>query len=219
MVVQSMKEQSDLMARINPAELVSTHIETLLADSNWYEAIQRIPVDVLLWNKFNGELEAELIDRLTHTCRQAFGDEKVANHLLKAASGIYAVGPTAPFSVSTARAIALPDEAVANDPQTRFRRDMLLVIHISNSLARRVLEPIVVPQIAAGWTAVLKDQRYALRAPAQNCPDIEAAATSIATSGLEGAARLILAAAPAVGHKLSHGWVDSLSTIGGITSV
>ena len=165
------------------------------------------------------EPQAGLLDRLARACREAFGSDKVTDSLLKAASGRYAVGPSAPFSLTTAAAIALSDEAVANDPQTRFRRDMLVVGHLAHSLARRVLEPIVVPKIAAGWAAVLKDQSFALRAPAINCPDMEAAVTSIDTSGLKGAARLILAAAPAVGYELDAGWEELLVRIGGMTSV
>ena len=113
----------------------------------------------------------------------------------------------------------MSDEAVANDLQTRFRRDMFVVGHLAQSLARRVLEPIVVPKIAAGWAAVLEDQSFALRAPAINCPDMEAAVTSIDTSGLKGAARLILAAAPAVGYELDAGWEELLVRIGSMTSV
>ena len=87
-------------ARIDPAELVSTSVETLLEDTDWREAILRIPVDVLLWNKFNREPQAGLLDRLARTCREAFGGDKVTDSLLKAASGRYAVGPSAPFSLA-----------------------------------------------------------------------------------------------------------------------
>ncbi len=218
-VAQSTKAQPGSLARINRADLVSTPVETLLADSNWRETVLRIPVDVFLWNKFNREPQAGLLDRLARTCREAFGRDTVADSLMKATSGIYAVGPSAPLSVTTAAAIALSDEAVANDPETRFRRDMHLVGHLAQSMARRVLEPIVAPKIAAGWVVVLKDQRYALRAPTINCPDIEAAVASIGTSGLKGAARLILAAAPAVGYQLDAGWEELLMKVGAETSV
>lgn len=76
--------------------------------------------------------------------------------------------------------------------------------HLSQSLARRGLEPIVVAEIAVGWAHVLQHQRFALNDPEKNCPIIEAEIKNmnIKKTVLTAAARLVLAGADAVGQDL-----------------
>jgi hypothetical protein len=45
---------------------------------------------------------------------------------------------------------AMPD--LGGNPRARFERDLLLVSHTAHSLARRVIEPIVVRIIVEGWS-------------------------------------------------------------------
>jgi hypothetical protein len=82
----------------------------------------------------------------------------------------------------------------------------MLVGHVSQSMGRRALEPLLVPVLQRGWTNVLAGQRFRLRAPTQNCPAIEQAVTELSAGGLSAAARLIIAAAPSVGEAVMGNW-------------
>jgi len=91
----------------------------------------------------------------------------------------------------------------------------LLISHAASSLARNVLEPLLVPRIIEGWTTVLQDERFALRSPLLHAPSLEAAIGETRSTGLIGAAKLLLAAAPAVGVSLPDGWLQVLHKIKG----
>lgn len=201
------------MARIELAELVGTPAEAMLSDANWRDAIFRIPVDILLWQKLQGGGSPEIVDSLAQACATAFGGHQVVETFFKAASGRYAVGPDAPLSFLTVAAIARLQENLAGNPRSRFQRDLILVVHVSQSLARRVLEPLVVSTIVRGWTSVLESERFALRAPVKNCPAIEESIASMEKDGIRGAARLILAAAPAVAFELGANWEELLKRV------
>ncbi|MGM4988958.1 hypothetical protein [Tardiphaga sp. 841_E9_N1_2] len=92
---------------------------------------------------------------------------------------------------------------------------MLLVSHAALSLCRRVIEPVVVPIVAEGWSAVLEKEGFALRSPMQHRPAMEAAINEIPKVGLRAAADLLLATAPAVGVPLSQSWEQLLRQISG----
>ena len=103
------------------------------------------------------------------------------------------------------------------NPRLRFGRDLLLVSHTAHSFARRRLEPVVVPIVAEGWSTVLENESFALRSPMQHRRAIEAAVNEMPRFGLKAAARLLVAAAPAVGASLSGSWEQVLrQIIGGL---
>jgi hypothetical protein len=101
------------------------------------------------------------------------------------------------------------------NPRVRFERDLLLVSHAAHSLARRVIEPVVVSIIAEGWSIVLSNEGFALWSPMQHAPAIEAALSDMQSLGLKAAARLLLAAAPTVRASLSVTWEQLLREISG----
>jgi hypothetical protein len=73
--------------------------------------------------------------------------------------------------------------------------------------------------IVEGWTRVLKNESFTLRAPLQHSPAIEAAIAETKASGVRGAAGIILAAAPAVKVSLPEHWIKTLQQIsGGVSS-
>jgi hypothetical protein len=104
---------------------------------------------------------------------------------------------------------------LSGNPRVRFERDLLLVSHTAQSLARRVIEPVVVSIIAEGWSIVLSNEGFALRSPMQHAPAIEAALSDMKSLGLKAAARLLLAAAPTVKASLSESWEQLLRQISG----
>jgi len=77
----------------------------------------------------------------------------------------------------------------------------------------RHLEPLVVSELADGWSAVVENESFALRAPLQHTPPIQEAIAEMRTSGLKGAARLLQAAAPAVRFPLGSRWEDFLRAL------
>jgi len=202
-------------ARIDRSELFSTTLETLIEEPDWREAILRLPLDAILHRSTVQPIDPPFLRDLRRACANVFGSDELADSVLKAASGLYAVGPAAPLAVATAGALAIPKEGVADAPSVRFYRDMMIIARVAQSFARRLLEPNVVQSIATGWTVVLARQRFRLRNPDRHRPAIEAAISSMSASGLRGAAQLILAAAPAVNHDFDVGWEELLKRVAG----
>ena len=64
----------------------------------------------------------------------------------------------------------------------------------------------------------MNDEGFALRAPLQHTPAIRAAIAGTETTGLRGAAKIILAAAPAVRASLTEAWIKPLLLISGAAS-
>src|SRR5262249_38136159 len=133
--------------------------------------------------------------------------------ILRAASGQPLGSRPLPSTALAASLASDPD--LKGDPKARFERDLLLISHLAISLARRVLAPLVVPLLEEGWSTVVKEETFALRSPFRYVPAIEAAIERMKSSGLKGAARLMLATASAVGASLSEGWVQHLCQISG----
>ncbi len=100
-------------------------------------------------------------------------------------------------------------------PKARFRRDLLLLDYMIQSSARRLLEPLVVGVITEGWSAAVEQEGFALRAPLQHAPAIQAAIVEARRSGLRGAARVLIATSPAVGFQLSQEWLTVLRHLSG----
>jgi hypothetical protein len=149
-----------------------------------------------------------LVGRVEAACLATWGNTAVISEILRAASGERMDDSPETSVALAARVASEPD--LRGNPKARFERDLLLISHVSYRLARRVLEPLLIPQVAEGWSSVLRDETFVLRAPLQHAPEIEAAILDMQTSGLRGAARLMLSAAPAVRASLSDRWVELL---------
>ncbi|MBI4190940.1 MAG: hypothetical protein HY525_10435 [Betaproteobacteria bacterium] len=193
------------LAHIDPSVTAGATIATMRSDPTWRNAVLNVLVDVLVFHRLSGTWSSDVIDRLRQPCAEAFGSPDMADGLLKAALGLYALSAAAPFPYSVAAASGRMDEQLT-DAVRRYDRDMILVGHIAQSLARRALESMLVPFLERGWRDVLERQRFRLRSPAKYCPAIEEAVAALPKDGLRAAARLIIAAAPAVGEVLSESW-------------
>jgi hypothetical protein len=68
-------------------------------------------------------------------------------------------------------------------------------------------------RVQSGWQYVLDHQAFSLLGAARNVPMIKAALDDTTTVGLRGAARIVLAAAPAVGMELPQDWEQALSRL------
>jgi len=115
-------------------------------------------------------------------------------------------------------AVALASRLAKNadlrgDPGARFDRDLLLVSHAAASFGRRILGPVAVQEIVGGWSNVFANERFALRSPLSHVPEIAAAIEDARSTGLKGAAQVLLAAAPAVRREVTEGWRDFLLRI------
>jgi len=195
-----------------PRQLEAKSLHMLL-EEGLGSIIETIPVDLLLAHRFGGGWDAELVTRIETWCMETWGDSGPILQILKAASG-EPVEVNPPASVALAgRLGSAPD--LRGNPTARFQRDLLLISHTGYSMARRVLEPLVVPQIVEGWSTVVEDESFALLAPLQHLPAIEAAIVEAKSSGLRGAARVMLAAAPAVRVSLTENWRELLRQISG----
>lgn len=198
-------------ARATRAQMESKSLQTLLAEGRG-EIVKTIPVDLLIWRRFQGGWDSSLLGRIDVACAAAWGDSALIADVLKAASGPDASGSDS--LAATALAARLnPTFDPKGNPATRFLRDLLLVCHTASSSARRVLEPIVVTEVVKGWSRVVAYEGFALRAPLEHAPAIEAGIADAKSSGLSGAARLLLAAAPAARAQPGEKWVELLRRI------
>lgn len=163
----------------------------------------------------DGQWDDALERRLEAEVSAAWGDDSLLSPLRRASSGIYAIGPTASPAIVTCYYLKTFNEEEELSPSKRFSRDLNLVGHTANSIARRLLEPQVVMRLDAGWRMVLERQRFALSAPARNAPLIDSAVQSLAKVGMRGARALFEAAAPAVGIQLPANWETFLTLLEG----
>ena len=181
------------------------------------DIVKTIPVDLLIWQRFRSTWDAEFVTRIEAACVATWGDVAAIADIIGAASSGAVSGTPSTSVALAARLAAMPD--LRGNPRARFDRDLLLVSHTAHSLARRVIEPVVVSIVAEGWSTVLKDETFALRSPMQHTPDIEVALSDMNSHGLKAAACLLLAAAPAVSVPLSQSWEQLLRQISGSRSI
>ena len=110
---------------------------------------------------------------------------------------------------STTVALAAGLAAMADlrgNPRCASGETFFSVSHTAHSLARRRLEPVVVPIVAEGWSTVLENRALPSRSPMQHRPAIEAAVNEMPRFGLKAAAPPCSAAPAAVGSSLSGSW-------------
>lgn len=178
--------------------------------------LESIPLDLMIWYRLREDWNPNLATELRTACAEAWTDSDVVSNIFGAALGDEIPKyPTA--SIALTRLLVSPPE-LRGSPRQRFERDLLLVHQTSFSSARRILEPYVVAEVLEGWSIVLKNETFLLRAPIQYGAMIGAAIEGAKTTGLKGAARLLLAAAPAVRVLLTPRWVEILESIGGLSS-
>jgi hypothetical protein len=188
------------------AEILQVLLQSGLAD-----IVRTIPIDLLIWQRFQGKWDAGFVARVEAACKAVWGDAAVIADIVGAASN-GTVSGTPSTTVALAAGLGAMHDLRGN-PRARFERDLLLVSHAAHTLARRIIEPIVVPIIGGGWGEVVANETFALRSPIQYVPEIETAVRDMRTLGLKAAARLLLAAAPAVNVPLSSNWEQLLRQI------
>lgn len=190
-----------------------TEVIQVLTQEGLSELLKTLPADLLLWQRFSRTWDAGFIARVEASCIEAWGDVGPVADVIGAASSGAANGAPSTTVALAASLATMPD--LKGNPRARFEWDLLLVSHTAHSLARRVLEPVVVPIVADGWSTVLDNEGFALRSPIQHRPAIEAALKEMPTRGLKAAAHLLIAAAPAVSASLSGNWERLLGQISG----
>jgi len=183
-----------------------------MVDRGWGR-VRTIALDVFVWHRLRGGWNSSFTDDVDKAVTEAWGDSEVIRDVLRAASSDQVEQiPSAEIGLA-ARLATNAD--MRGDPRARFDRDLLLVSYTGASLCRRALEPVVVDEIVQGWSSVLANESFALRSPSLHREAIADAIEEARSTGLRGAARLILAAAPAVGRAVSDGWQQHLLRIAG----
>jgi hypothetical protein len=192
----------------NPIEALQ-----ILSKEGLGEVVKTLPVDLLIWHGLRCTWDANLVGRVKKGCIAAWGDAGAITDVIDATARGTPSSASSTTVALAANLAAMPD--LRGNPRARFERDLLLVSHTAQSLSRRLLEPIVIPIIAEGWSVVLNNEGFALRSPTQYQPAIEVAINEMPKVGLRAAAHLLLAAAPAVRATLSQSWEQLLRQIGG----
>ncbi|MEE8297630.1 MAG: hypothetical protein V3R26_07365, partial [Hyphomicrobium sp.] len=186
-----------------------------LCERGWATVLQGALADILLVHGLASQWDDALGRRLEAAVRDVWGDDLLIRPLLAASTGHYAIGSTASSAVVTCYYLKTFNEEKEMSPSERLIRDLNLVYHVANSIARYLLEPQIVMRLESGWRMVLDHQRFALSAPAINATSIETALLALPKVGIRGARALFEAASPAVGVSLSPEWEAFLALLEG----
>jgi hypothetical protein len=183
--------------RIVDADIEKKRQQILVnSDLTSAELLRTIALDILVWRRFRGQWTDAFAEEVRRAAADVLGSSAIIGDVLDAAAGGEIETPP---SAAVALASRLARNAdMRGDPGARFDRDLLLVCHAGSSLCRRVLEPVAVDEIVGGWSNVVANEGFALRSTIIYGPRITAAVEEARVAGLKGAARLFLAAAPAV---------------------
>jgi len=150
--------------RIGAAAQAAVQLELCRAKRSLGEAI---PHDIEtrwlnatdIWQRFRGTWDSDFVTRIEAACVAAWGDVTAIADVISAASSGPASGAPSTTVALAARLASMPD--LTGNPRARFDRDLLLVSHTAHSLARRVIEPLVVTIVAEGWSTVLSSESFA----------------------------------------------------------
>ena len=200
------------MVRIVEADIEARRQQILTdPDAASLEFLQTIILDNLVWRRFRGQWSDEFPDELKLAATDVLGSSAIIGDVLDAAAG-------GPIENSPSAAVALAARLarladLRGDPRARFNRDLLLVCHAGPSFCRRTLEPVIVDEVVGGWSNVIANEGFALRSPLVYVPQIAAAIEDARSTGLKGAALILLAAAPAARRELSDSWRNFLLRI------
>jgi hypothetical protein len=202
----------DATRRVVGAEIEEKRQDILSnPDAATLEYLRLVTLDILMWRRFRGQWSSEFLSELKRAATDVLGSSAIIGDVLDAAGG-NRIGERPSAAVALAGRLAKnPD--LRGDPGARFDRDLLLVCHAGTSFGRRILEPVVVEEIVGGWSNVIANERFALRSPLSHVSEIAAAIEDARSTGLKGAARVLLAAVPAVKRELTDGWRDFLVRI------
>jgi hypothetical protein len=188
----------------NPCELV--------ADASLNDAIQSLILDALTAPVLAAHLDARTLEGLRAETRAVFGTQPQLELIFDAASQLFVEGPDAARAVVLANGIATASSAVEGEPSRRYHRDVMLITHVINSLARAELELAVAKIITTGWTYVLEHQRFLLKNADRDASGIEDAINSAHAPNLASTASLLLAARYTITHRFEEGWFDTLKS-------
>lgn len=202
------------LTRTDVAELRSLSIAELLADG-WQETIQGALVDIMLTLSLGASWSPDAARQLQQTVTTFWGDGKLVEPLVAAASGkIPAVGSNSmpmlvAFSLST-----INDDATLS-LEHRMRRDLFWVYQAANSLGRHTLEPLVVKALATGWRFVIEHQTFSLSMPMRSAPIVEAAIKALEQHGIRSAPQLLDAVSEAARVAVPPQWNPFLVVLRG----
>lgn len=212
-MLRDVPRDPDNLPRVPTSDLRTPDPRALTRDPSIHEMIGGLVLDVLFYRITAGNsLDREFLDGLRRSTDLIFGSDPELTLILDVAAGSVQVKHESSTSVRYAAAAATSEQAIEGDPALRFSRDMMMLGRIATSVANRVLAAALANQMAVGWRHVLDQQRFMLRSPSSYAPAIEAAIEGM-TPTLVGPATLLLAAAPAVGHKYGDGWQDLLTRL------
>jgi tetratricopeptide (TPR) repeat protein len=213
-VIAGAPRDSDNLPRVAASDLIEPELELMLSDASMHEMIQGVVLDVIVHRVVSGQdLDTEFFNTLRRSADVILGRNRALNSIVDAASGNADVRDTELTSAVYAAAVAISEKAADSNLSVRFYRDMMTLGHITKSFVNGVLSSSFAPRMALGWRHVLDDQQFMLRSPASNVPAIEAALKRMQEPNLAGAARLLLAAEPAVGYRYGEGWREFLGRI------
>lgn len=207
----SVPPDSEGIRRVAAEALEVTNPSELIADTSLVDAIQSLVLDALTMRAIAAPLDAHALEALRSETHAVFGTHPSLEQVFDGASELYAVGPNASRAVMLANGIGIAANAIKIGPGRRFHRDMMLIMHITFSLAQRQLGPDVARAVVDGWVTVLADQRFLLKNPGKHAPAIEEAINSCDPPTLTSATAVIIAAKEAVSHPFADGWFDTLA--------
>lgn len=208
-----MAKSGGAIEKLDASAQHAASITEIFADPSASEGLRMIPVDVLMIAHLQGSrVEARQVKQLREALRSVLGYEAQIEAVLSAASSRLGPGDHS-TQVVVAQIFRLSPEAIAEDPSTRWSRDVLALQHVAHSFARDILQPLLVENVLSGWGSVIQNQRFLLAAPMRNVTHIETALVDCRNEGLPGVAKILLAAMPAVNSDPPSSWLDALNRV------
>lgn len=219
-VLKEVPRGTDGLQRFDATRLIATAPKILATDISTRGMLQSLVLDAIIYRAIvaSEPLNRQFLDGLQQASNTIFGESSDISTIIRTASGEIPVGPTSSMSAIYAYAAGISEQSIRGDPALRFYRDLMITGQIATSLGRGALAPAFVRKIADGWQYVLDRQRFRLSNLAHHLPAIESALQEMKSPTLEKTAALLLAAAPAVGHKYGEGWQELLMKIASKTS-
>jgi hypothetical protein len=170
-------------------------------------------VDVILAATLADKLDAHFLDDLRKSAASIFGNMSSIEAIIKAASGNYAIGPSAPRNIMLVGGIATKEEKVGDDPGLRLYRDVTTLHHLLMSFGKDVLLSSAIRRIIDGWKNVWDHQRFRLRQSGLHEKAItDALEEALKTQSLAATGRLVTEMSAVTNHQLADGWFTALST-------
>jgi hypothetical protein len=119
---------------------------------------------------------------------------------------------TAPVQSRLAAAVFLA--VSAGTPDELFLATATLVTGYAGAVWRRDVEKAIEVLVSRGWRDMVRDQRFALRAPTLVAPAVEAACGDGSVTGLTKCARIVLAAHPGTSVRVAPEALEALRRLG-----